>query len=289
MSRLHANLFVTFINSHFKLFVLGCLSFCSFISTVRCSGPVECRSNPSQSTLHLQQHGATSSHRWFVSLIIPELQKCKFLFCFWQLWLLLGDHCYCCWLQSFRNFPTGPSCLPAVVGTRSKTNAILLHRPWPHSQMSLLITSSNMASFDRTISGGNFKNQEDKMQFHRTDCDLIHKCHNWSLEIIESFLLINILPRSNFACHSVHCTLSKERRIYWFGFSIASFPSAQNMMSELGQTCNGQIFLAMEWNNMGKMRQPLSSVIFQLLVTAMVVSGFKNRVADGHGSHIFSD
>ena len=113
MSRLHANLFVTFINSHLKLFVLGCLSFCSFISTVRCSGPVECRSNPSQSTLHLQQHGATSFHRWFVSLIIPELQKCKFPFCFWQLWLLLGDHCYCCWLQSFGNFLTGPSSPPS--------------------------------------------------------------------------------------------------------------------------------------------------------------------------------
>ena len=215
MSRLHANLFVTFINSHLKLFVLSCLSFCSFISTVRCSGPVECRSNPSQSTLHLQQHGATSFHRWFVSLIIPELQKCKFLFCFWQLWLLLRDHCYCCWLQSFRNFPTGPSCLPAVVGTRSKTNAILLPRPWPHSQMSLLITSSNMASFDRTISGENPKNptkirRKNAIPPHRPLPD-----SQMSLLIIWDHRKLpfdQYPPKVQFCISQcAYCTLSKER------------------------------------------------------------------------------
>ena len=88
------------------------------------------------------------------------------------------------------------------------TDRDLIHKChcWSLHQIWLLL----IVQFQEKIQKIQQKSGE-KMQFRRTDRDLIHKCHYWSLEIIESFLLINILPRSNFAFHSVHCTLSKER------------------------------------------------------------------------------
>ena len=88
------------------------------------------------------------------------------------------------------------------------TDRDLIHKChcWSLHQIWLLL----IVQFQEKIQKIQQKSGE-KMQFRRTDRYLIHKCHYWSLEIIESFLLINILPRSNFAFHSVHIAHSVKK------------------------------------------------------------------------------